>query len=50
MKIFGVVKSSKDMLISSILDELERLRKQDINSRGDSLLTGGLDSYVYTES
>jgi len=49
MKIFGVAKSSKDMAISSIMDELERLSKQYINSRGNSLLTGGLDSYVYTE-
>jgi hypothetical protein len=49
MKIFGVAKSSKDIAISSIMDELEGLSKQYINSSGNSLLTGGLDSYVYTE-
>src|ERR1051325_5177010 len=49
MKLFGVQKSSKDMAVSSIMDDLERLRKQYMNSSGDSLLTGGLDSYIYTE-
>ena len=49
MKLFGVQKSSKDIAVSSIMDDLERLRKQYMNSSGDSLLTGGLDSYIYTE-
>lgn len=31
------------------MDELERLRREYIRGDGDSLLTGGLDSYVYTE-
>jgi hypothetical protein len=49
MRIFGVQKSSKDMAVSSIMDALEDLRTQYIDSSGDSLLTGGLDSYIYTE-
>jgi hypothetical protein len=49
MKLFGVQKSSKDIAVSSIMDDLEALRKQYMDSSGDSLLTGGLDSYIYTE-
>ena len=49
MKIFGVAKSSKDIAINSIMDELERLSKQYLDRSGNSLLTGGLDSYIYTE-